>query len=110
MGSPETGEWLDSIQFKQGRAAVSLGARDQEWMLGYGSKQSMIPSRFVAIDPGNQSVGYELNYTPYGMIIDFGFLDRGEAIVCPLALAYASELSSSEEDVWTWFGVDAVLP
>jgi hypothetical protein len=107
-GSSSSGQWLESVEFQQGRAMLSLGVRDQEWMLEYGSKQLMLPSRLDRVD--SQPVGYEVNSTPYGLIIDFGALTRGETIVCPLALAYASELSGSEDDASTWFGVDAVLP
>lgn len=109
-GNPSSGQWLETVQFERGGTILSLGARDQEWSLTYGVKKSMLPNRFQWADPDIQPDGYELTYAPYGMIIDFGTLARGESVKCPLALAYVSGLSGSDDDVWTWFGVDAVLP
>lgn len=109
-GDPEPGEHLDSVVFDAGGRVMSLGVRDQDWMLSAGARRGLIPTRFIAADPWI-GTAYTVEHEDSGLRIAYGALHSGEKLLCPLAVAVASPpTNAADRHLWTWFGVDAVLP
>ncbi len=109
-GSPESGEWLDSIRFRSQGIQLSLGTRDAAWMLTHGVEEKFLPQRLRADPMAADFSDWSLHYTPQGFVIDTAPLKRGDTVICPLAVAYASAQPDSHDDESTWFAVDYALP
>ena len=109
-GSPESGEWLDSIRFRAEGIQLSLGTRDATWMLTHGVEEKFLPQRLRADLAAADFSDWSIHYTPQGLVIEVAPLKRGDSFVCPLAIAYASAQPDNHDDESTWFAVDYALP
>src|SRR5262245_11247591 len=70
QGSPESGEWLDSIRFRSQGVQLSLGTRDATWMLIHGVEEKFLPARLRADPAAADFSDWSLHYTPQGFVID----------------------------------------
>ncbi len=109
-GSPESGEWLDSIRFRSQGTQLSLGTRDTTWMLSHGVDAKYLPQRLRADLAAADFSAWSLRYRPQGFVIEVAALKRGDTLTCPLALAFASAQPDNHDDESTWFAVDYSLP
>ncbi|MET0277807.1 MAG: hypothetical protein ABW198_05680 [Pseudorhodoplanes sp.] len=110
QGTPESGEWLASVRFRSQGIQLSLGTRDAAWMLTHGVEEKFLPQRLRADPSAADFSDWTLHYTPQGFVIDVAPLKRGDTLICPLAVAYASAQPDSHDDESTWFAVDYALP
>ena len=110
QGSPESGEWLDSVRFRAQGVQLSLGTRDATWMLTHGVEEKFLPQRLRADLAAADFSDWSIHYTPQGLVIEVAPLKRGDSFVCPLAIAYASAQPDNHDDESTWFAVDYALP
>jgi hypothetical protein len=88
-GSPECGEWLESILFETSTGRLSIGVRDQEWLAG----------RKVAVDWADlqaNALTLPVHEAPAGTLL-------------PISLAWRFN-PIPEDDASTWFAVDLALP
>ncbi len=110
QGSAESGEGLDSIRFRSQGAQLSLATRDACWMLTSGVERKFVPGRLRADPAVADFADWAVRYTPQGVAIEIAALKRGEKLICPLAIAYASAQPDTHDDESTWFAVDYALP
>jgi len=107
-GSPETGEWLESIAFEGAAARINIATRDAAWMLSYGPDHDRVPVRLRADNISPTNAAWRVAYTPRGLTVTTASLAKGEMLNCPFAIAFVS--APDVDPASTWFAVDGVLP
>jgi hypothetical protein len=107
VGTPETGQWLESVAFAGAAARMNLATRDAAWMLSYGADAGRVPARLRIEDASSDHAAWCVSFSPRGLIVTVA-LAKGETMTCPFAVAFVS--ASDADPASTWFAVDGALP
>ncbi|MGD9923475.1 MAG: hypothetical protein AB7V13_18825 [Pseudorhodoplanes sp.] len=110
QGSPESSEGLESVRFNALGTQVSLAARDAHWMLDHGIERKLVPAHLRADPFAADFASWLMHYRPQGFLVEIEKLYRGDTVICPLAISYASAQPDSHNDESTWYAVEYALP